>query len=108
MKEESHKGYSMVWYKEESINNILYFIKIKEKYPIRYDTKGNYFVVAKTDREILFRQSATGLYFHNMSNRSVVLINTVKEIRECFTQSQYKEAKQVQWALDIVGYPYDK
>ena len=58
MKEESHKGYSMVWYKEESINNILYFINYIEKYPIRYGTQGNYFVVVKTDREILFRQSA--------------------------------------------------
>ena len=90
------------------INNILSFVNIREKYPIRYDTEGDYFVVVKTDRDILFSQSAAGLYFHDISNRGVSLINTVKEIRECFTQSQYKEAKQVQWALDIVGYPYDK
>ena len=64
------------------INNILSFINIREKYPMRYDTKGGSFVVMKTDREILFSQSATGLYFHDMSNRDVVLINTVKEIWE--------------------------
>ena len=90
------------------INNILSFVNIREKYPIRYDTEGNYFVVVKTHREILFRQSAEGLYFPDMSNHEVVLIKTVKESREGFTQSQYKGAKQVKWSLDLVVYSYNK
>ena len=85
----------MVWYKEAEINNILSLIKIRKNYPIRYDTEGEYFVVVKTDRETLFGQSAAGLYFHGMFYREVFLINTLKEIREGFTQSQYKGAKQV-------------
>ena len=44
-----------------AITNILYFRNIREKYPVRYETKGDYFVVVDMDREILFRQSATGL-----------------------------------------------
>ena len=55
MKEETLKGYIIVWYKEAEINNILSFINIRENYPIRYETKGNYFVVVNTDRDILFR-----------------------------------------------------
>ena len=105
MKEETLKGCSMVWYKEVEITNILSFVKIREKYPIRYDPEGDYFVVVKTDREILFMQSSSGIYFHDMSNCGVVLISAVKERQEGFTQSQYKGAKQVQWALDMVGYP---
>ena len=85
----------MVWYKEVEINNILSFIIIREKYPIRYDTKGNYFVVVNTDREIIFRQSLAGLSFYEISNCEVVLINTVKESWERSIQSQYKGAKQV-------------
>ena len=45
----------MVWYKEVEIYNILSLIKIRKNYPIRYDTEGEYFVVVKTDMEILFR-----------------------------------------------------
>ena len=62
----------------------------------------------KTDREIFFRKRAAGLYFSDMSNHEVVLINTVKESQEGFTQSQYKGAKQVQWVLYMVVYSYNK
>ena len=65
-------------------------------------------MVVDMDREVLFRQSATGLYFHDISNCNIVLINTVKEVREGFTQIQYEGGKQVQRALDMVGYPSDK
>ena len=85
----------MVWYKEVETNNILYFINYREKYPIRYDTEGNYFVAVNTDRDILFMQSAAWIYFHDISNHEVVLINTAKEIREGFNQIQYKGATQV-------------
>ena len=85
----------MVWYKEVEINNILSLIRIRKNYTIIYYTEGNLFVVVKTDRETLFGQSAAGLYFHGMFYRKVVLINTVKESREGFTQSQYKGTKQV-------------
>ena len=43
-----------------------------------------------------------------MSNHYVILVNTVKEIREGFTQLQYEGAKKAQWALAIVGYPSEK
>ena len=39
---------------------------------------------------------------------NIILINIVKEIRECFTQSQYERAKHVQRAMGMVGYPSDK
>ena len=60
------------------------------------------------DRVIIFRQSASILYFHGISNCNIVLINTVKEIREGSTQSQYEGGKQVRRALDMVRYPSDK
>ena len=41
------------------------------------------------DREIIFRKSAAGLYFHDMSNCSIFLINTVKDTLEGFNQIQY-------------------
>ena len=48
------------------------------------------------------------MYVHDMSNCNIVLINTLKDIREGFTHSQYEGAKQVWRALDTVGYPLGK
>ena len=89
MREETIKVYCTVWYDETAITNILYFRNIGEKYPVRYYNKGNYFVVVEMYRGIIFRQSAVGLYLHDMYNCKIVLINTVKETIEGFTQSQY-------------------
>ena len=89
MREETIKVYGTVWYDKMAIINILYFRKIREKYPVRYDTKGDWFVVVEMDRKILFRQSAAGLYFHYIYNCNIVLINTVKDTLEGFNQSQY-------------------
>ena len=86
MREENIKVYGTVWYDKMAITNILYFRNIREKYPVRYDTKGNLFVVVEMDREILFRQSAAGLYFHYIYNCNIFLINTVKDTLEDFTQ----------------------
>ena len=55
-----------------------------------------------------WRLSASILYFQGMSNCNIVLINTVEEIREGFTQSQYEGVNQVRRALDMVRYPSDK
>ena len=65
-------------------------------------------MVVDMDREILFRQIAAVMYFQYISNCNIILINTVKEIREVFNQRQYEGGKQVQRALDMVGYLSDK
>ena len=78
-----------VWYEKMAITNILYSRNIRENYPVSYETKGDWFVVMDMDMEILFRQRAAGIYFHDMSNCNIVLINTVKDTIEGFTQSQY-------------------
>ena len=41
MREETIKVYGTVWYDEMAITNILYLRNIREKYTVRYGTKGN-------------------------------------------------------------------
>ena len=53
-KEYTPKGYGVVWFDEGDIANILSFIRIWDKYSIRYDTKRNYFSIVKPDKEVLF------------------------------------------------------
>ena len=81
MQEETLKGYGKVWYDEEEIANIFPFRNMREKYPVRYNNEENFCLVMNPDREIILRQRKSGLYFHSMSNREVVLVNIVKDIR---------------------------
>ena len=41
---------------EVDIAKILYFNRIKEKYPFNYETEGNSFSILKPDKDVLFRQ----------------------------------------------------
>ena len=41
MREETIKVYGTVWYDEMAITNILYLRNIREKYTVRYGTRGN-------------------------------------------------------------------
>ena len=67
-KESTLKGYGTVWFDEGAITNILYLSSIREKYPIYYDTEGNYFSVVKPDKEVLLRNLPSGIYFQDTSN----------------------------------------
>ena len=101
-KETTLKGYGCVWFYEGNISNILSFVRIRQKHPARCDTKGNYFSIIKPDKAVLFRHILSGIYFHKICNLYLVLVNTVLEIREVFSQRQYYGYKQ---ALAMVGYP---
>ena len=80
--ESTLKFYGTVWFDKGAISNILYFSSIRYNYSVRYAAEVKYLSIVKPDKELLFRQSPSGLYFHETPNRNVVLINTVLESRE--------------------------
>jgi hypothetical protein len=52
--------------------------QVKEKWSVRYDSdEGNQFVVVQPHKQIVFQQSGSGLYYHNTTDRAVVMVNTV-------------------------------
>ena len=55
-KESTLIGYVSVWFYEGAIANILSFIRIRNKYTVRYDTKGRYFSIIKPYKEVLVIQ----------------------------------------------------
>jgi hypothetical protein len=82
---------------------------VKERYPIKYDsTNGNQFIVIQPTKELIFHQSQSRLYHHGTENRAVVMVNTVAENHEVYTQREYDDAKQARRALGMVGYPSNK
>jgi hypothetical protein len=103
------RNYGEVWYCKDVIANILSLAKVKERYPVKYDSNhGNHFVVVQPHKKVIFKQSPSGLYYHDTSDRAIVVVNTVKENREGYTQREYDDAKEARRALALVGYPSPK
>ena len=47
-----------------------------------YDSaEGNQFIMVMPDKEVLFNESRNGLYYHDMEDYDLVLVNTVEENR---------------------------
>jgi hypothetical protein len=64
--------------------------------------------MAQPTKQVVFQQSATGIYYHDTTNRAVVMLNTVSGNREGFTHRAVIAAKQARRALVMVGYPSEK
>ena len=102
-------GYGEVWFSEQAIANILSLANVSKRYPVVYNSKeARGFVVMKPDRKVVFHQSPQGLFYHDTTNRAVMLVNTVHENMEGFTKRQVERAKAARRALGMVGYPSSK
>jgi hypothetical protein len=76
---------------------------------VHYDSdNGKQFIVVQPTKQVVFQQSATGLYYHDTTNRAVVMVNTVNGNREGFTNRAVRAAKQSRRALGMVGYPSER
>jgi hypothetical protein len=100
------RNYGMVWFNEDGIANILSMSLMSKRFPVRYDSaSGDQFIVSKPDKDVIFSASKSGLYYHDTTNRAVVLVNTVKQNKEGFTEREFNRAKSARRALGLVGYP---
>jgi hypothetical protein len=99
-------NYGTVWFNKDGIANILSMSLLKKKFPVIYDiAKGDYFIVKKPDKNIIFAGIPSGLYYHDTTNRAVMLVDTVKQNREGFTDREFDRAKSARRSLGLVGYP---
>jgi hypothetical protein len=100
------KNYGTVWVNKGGIANILSMALVKKKSPVRYDsTKGDHFAVSRPEKDIIFAASAIGIYYHETTNRAMVMVTTIKSNREGLTDREFERAKVAQRALGLVGYP---
>jgi hypothetical protein len=100
------QNYGTVWFNKDGIANILSMSLLKKKFPVTYDSaKGDYFIVKKPDKDTIFAGSPSGLYYHDTTNRAVMLVNTVKQNREGFTDREFDRAKSARRALGLAAYP---
>jgi hypothetical protein len=67
---------------------------VKQKFLVRYDsTEADHFVVSKTEKDFIFAVSSSCLYYHDTTNRDMVMVTTVKGNREGFTDREFGKAK---------------
>jgi hypothetical protein len=100
------RNYGDVWFSKSAIANILSLSQLKERYPVKYDSSsGNQFVVKQPTKNMIFKQSLSGLYYHDRRDRAIVMVNTVKENREGYMNREFERAKVLRRALGMVGYP---
>jgi hypothetical protein len=100
------KNYGDVWFSKSAISNILSLSKLKERYPVTYDSSaGNQFVVEQPTKKVIFKQSLPGLCYHDTGDRAIVMINTIKEKSEGYTNREFERAKVARRAPGMVGYP---
>ena len=60
------KNYGDVWFDPNRIANILSLRNVKNKYPVTYNsTTDNTFIVHTPEKEVHFKQSKQGLYYHD-------------------------------------------
>jgi hypothetical protein len=64
-------GYGMVWFYPDGIANILSLSRVKDKFPVTYDsTLDNVFHVHKHDKILKFREATRRLYYFDTCNIS--------------------------------------
>ena len=75
-------GFRTIWFDNRCITNILSMSKSKNKYRVMYDSaEGNKFIIFLSDKEVLFIEIFNGIYYHDLENRDLVLVNTLEENR---------------------------
>jgi hypothetical protein len=91
------KNYGEVCFNDKAIANILSFADDSDN--------GNQFIVAQPANQVVFQQIATGIYYHDTTNRAVVMVNTINGNRKGFINRAVTAAKQARRALGMVSYP---
>ena len=100
------KGYGDVWYHDKAIANILCLRNVKKKYRVTYDSgKDNIFYVHKPNKVVAFKESNNGLFYHDTTNRDIVMVTTVEENMEKYSDRQYRRAIAARELYTKIGCP---
>ena len=87
IKEVTLPGFGTIWFDNRCIANILSLSKAKNRYRIMYDSAGGKkFIMVMPDKEALVNESGNGIYYHDLEDSYLVLVNTVEENREGFSR----------------------
>ena len=81
---------------------------MKQRFPVQYEFNGCVFSIHKPEKVLSSHSSEPVLYYHDTANRTVVMVDTVAENLEGYTQRKYYVAVNAQLTQGLFIYPYDK
>mmetsp|Transcript_53098 Transcript_53098/g.158898 ORF Transcript_53098/g.158898 Transcript_53098/m.158898 type:complete len:232 (-) Transcript_53098:6-701(-) len=84
---ESHNGtlpgYVEVWFNKDGIENILSMSNMVDKLPVTCNSHNDdRFIIQKPDEQLIFNCSQSGMYFHDVGDRDIVMVANVSGNRE--------------------------
>ena len=96
-----------VWFDERAITNILSFTDLADHFRIiNENSQEDAFLLFKKNGDIVkFTRSNCGMYFHNLIEQQIVLLNTVKENELGYTKQQIEQARRARNLYGMIGYP---
>ena len=103
------KNYETVWFDPGAIAKILSLARVTQRFRVLFDSKeGGFFKVHSKTRDMVFQRSSNGLYCQDFTERAFMLVSTVEENKEGFTNREVDDAKQARQTLGLIGYPSDR
>ena len=70
--------------------------------------EGNQFIMVMPDKEVLLNDFLNVLYYPNLEDCYLVLVNAVEENREGLSHRVLAGAREARWALAMFGFPSQK
>ena len=61
-----------------------------------------------TNKEVLFNKIRNGIYYHDMEDCDLVLVNRVEENQEGLSCRELSGAREARWTLEMFGHPSQK
>ena len=90
----------------EGIYNILYMANVTKKLPVSYaSADGDRFILQKTDSQLVFNRSPSGLYYHGVGDRDILMVSTITGNREGYTDREFASETEAREGLDMMGNP---
>ena len=99
-----------VWYHPSAITNVLSLSKVKELYPVIYDSRkdNTFHVLLDNMTSVEFIQNKKGLYVYDSNKKKIPrfnLLQTVRENASLYTKRQFERAKEARKFYNIIGNP---
>ena len=82
--------YVLVWLNGEGTANILSMANATMKYHVSYASKdGDRFILQKADEQLVFNRSPSGLYYHDIRDRDILMVATITGNHEGYTDQDF-------------------
>ena len=96
-----------VWFHPKAITNIISYANLADNYRMLYDNRTeDAFLLFKQNGDILkLTRSPNGIYYHDLQNRQIMLLNQVSENELGYTQQELEKARLARKLYGMIGYP---